>query len=80
MVDRPDRVITLVDIGLLPARRGQGIGTVAILDLQREATTAKSRVRLSVSHGNVRARSLYARLGFVAEGTRDLFIEMVYPA
>lgn len=61
----PDE-IRLVDITLLPAHRGRGVGRQLIEQLQAEASAADLPLRLSVWQTNPGARRLYDRLGFVA--------------
>jgi ribosomal protein S18 acetylase RimI-like enzyme len=63
--DRGVAAFTLVDIALLPAWRGRGIGMALIAALCGAAREAGRPVRLSVSLGNPDARRLYQRLGFV---------------
>lgn len=63
LVERRDAEIYLVDITLLSERRGEGVGTSLIRDLQREASDAGQPVRLRVMKTN-RAVSFYQRLGF----------------
>jgi ribosomal protein S18 acetylase RimI-like enzyme len=55
--------LRLVDISLLPAHRGTGVGTELLRALQQEATAAGKPLRLSVARDNP-AQRLYARLGF----------------
>lgn len=70
MVARKVDEIRLVDIGLLPAFRGQGIGCRLLAMLQDESRQSGRPLRLHVLQGNP-ACDLYRRLGFqpgVAEG------------
>jgi len=67
VVNRAEDAFLLVDIALLPAHRGRGVGTVLIANLLREAAAAKKPVRLSVLKGQ-RAFRLYRRLGFEKTG------------
>jgi ribosomal protein S18 acetylase RimI-like enzyme len=62
-VAREPAELRLVDISLLPAHRGSGLGTTLLRALQQEATAAGMPLRLSVARDNP-ARRLYARLGF----------------
>lgn len=55
--------MVLVNMALLPAYRGQGIGTTLLAELQHEAAKAGVPIRLSVLNGNPASR-LYERLGF----------------
>jgi ribosomal protein S18 acetylase RimI-like enzyme len=57
----------LVDIALLPACCGRGIGSVLLRGLQREACGAGLPLRLHVALNN-RAGTLYRRLGFKETG------------
>lgn len=62
-VAREPGELLLVDVSLLPAHRGAGVGTRLLQALQREATETGKPLRLSVARDNP-ARRLYARLGF----------------
>jgi ribosomal protein S18 acetylase RimI-like enzyme len=62
-VAREPAELRLVDISLLPAHRGAGVGTELLRALQQEATVAGKPLRLSVARDNP-ARRLYVRLGF----------------
>ncbi|MGO9793271.1 MAG: GNAT family N-acetyltransferase [Solirubrobacteraceae bacterium] len=57
-------VLHLVDLGLLRAFRGGGIGTVVLRHLLRSADLERVPVRASVYRTNPRAHALYRRLGF----------------
>jgi ribosomal protein S18 acetylase RimI-like enzyme len=67
VIDRAEHEFRLVDIALLPAHRGRGLGTALVQNLQREAAAAKMPLRLSVLKGE-RASQLYQRLGFQKTG------------
>jgi ribosomal protein S18 acetylase RimI-like enzyme len=67
--------IQLVDIALLAAFRGHGIGRGMIDSLCQRALEAGVPLRLSVRKEN-RAMKLYKRLGFVRRGERGLNVEM----
>lgn len=54
----------LMDISLLPAERGAGIGSVVLNHLLEEARRTGKRLSIHVEKMN-RARRLYERLGFV---------------
>lgn len=62
-VVRGEHALRLVDVTLLPANRGSGLGTGLLRSLQEEAVAAGKPLRLSVARDNP-ARRLYARLGF----------------
>lgn len=67
LVERSAAGLLLVDIALLPALRGRGLGSRLLRGLQAEAAGAGLPLRLHVDSGNPAAR-LYARLGFVITG------------
>lgn len=63
----------VVDIGLLPAWQGRGVGGALLRQLQREAQDARVQgLALHVRQDNHRARALYARLGFREQGVEGL--------
>jgi ribosomal protein S18 acetylase RimI-like enzyme len=62
----PDQ-IRLIDIALLPAFRGRGIGSALLADLVSAADARPKPLTIHVEKFN-RARGLYARLGFVPIG------------
>lgn len=66
----------IIDLALLPAHRGAGIGTALLQDILREAAAAGKPVRLHVERFNPALR-LYQRLGFtmVEEGQIYLLME-----
>jgi ribosomal protein S18 acetylase RimI-like enzyme len=65
-VGSAELALRLVDIALLPAAQGRGIGREVIASLARAArSVGAQRLTLSVQPSNDRARSLYLRLGFV---------------
>lgn len=64
LVARLETEIRLVDIALLPAWRGQGIGARLTEALLAEAVQTGKLVRLHVEKFN-RAQRLYQRLGFM---------------
>jgi ribosomal protein S18 acetylase RimI-like enzyme len=62
-VYRTPREIRVMDIALLPAFRGQGIGERVLRDLFAEADREERRMSIHVEHMNP-ARRLYERVGF----------------
>lgn len=63
--DRGGRDWTLIDILLSQETQGKGIGSALIRWMQHSALVAGgAQLRLSVAHGNSRARKLYDQLGF----------------
>ena len=68
-----DGMLLLVDISLLPAERGTGLGTAILKDL----LAAESRpVELHVERLNP-ARRLYERLGFAVVGEDVIYLRMI---
>jgi ribosomal protein S18 acetylase RimI-like enzyme len=62
-VHRGDDEILIVDIALLPAFRGRGIGSALVRELLDESDASGNPVRIHVEHQNP-AMTLYLRLGF----------------
>jgi ribosomal protein S18 acetylase RimI-like enzyme len=62
-VDRRAQAIRILDIALLPAHRGLGIGTPLIKALMAEAAGSARAVSIYVDRDG-RAQRLFARLGF----------------
>lgn len=75
-VDRRDDEIRLVDIALLPRHRGAGVGTALIKELIAEAERSGKPLRHSVEKDNLRALSLYRRLGFAVTGDLGTHFKM----
>lgn len=53
----------IVDVALMPAARGRGLGAAVLQDLMDEAAAAGKAVSIHVEHNNPALR-LYRRLGF----------------
>ena len=68
----PDE-IRIMDIALLPAFRGRGVGTRLLGDLQAEALAGGKPLRIHVERFNP-ALSLYARLGFRLVEDRGVYL------
>ena len=66
----------VIDIGLLPGCRGNGLGTALLTAIQHQATSECRAVTLSVAHGNQRAKDLYLRLGFQAEASHPAYLSL----
>ncbi|MEM6795291.1 MAG: GNAT family N-acetyltransferase [Acidobacteriota bacterium] len=62
-VDRREDEIRLIDIALLPAHRGSGLGGELMADILAEGQRKGLLVRIHVEHNNP-AMHLYRRLGF----------------
>lgn len=67
-VDRGEEEIRLVDIALLPAHQGTGIGSVILRRLIAEARQAEKPLRHMVYKANADAVRFYERLGFSVTG------------
>ena len=77
--ERPDR-LHILDIALLPAWRGQGLGTRCLQVLAEQAEASRRALGIQVEIHNP-ARRLYERLGFVADGqSHGLYQAMFRPA
>lgn len=75
LLETPERADKLLIDGIAIAtdRQGEGIGTALLSAAEARAIAlGKSALRLDVIDRNLRARALYARLGFVETGTHDL--------
>lgn len=75
LIDKGDREFTLVDIALLPAHRGSGIGSHLLRDLLVTAAEAGQPVKLSVWYSNP-AKRLYERMGFSPANDTGVYCEM----
>jgi len=75
IVFRSDREILLVDIALLPDRRGAGIGAALVRKLLDEAARTDRPVSLHVTKNNP-ARRLYERLGFEITADTGVYLRM----
>jgi ribosomal protein S18 acetylase RimI-like enzyme len=74
-IHRRSDEIDLVDIALLPERRGSGIGTSLVRGVMDEAVRADLPLRLHVEHDNP-ARRLYDRLGFRVLENQGVYLRM----
>lgn len=68
--------IRIMDIALLPAWRGRGIGTALLGEVIEEAEREGKRVSIHVEFNNP-ARRLYERLGFREAEYRGVYLYMV---
>ncbi|BFI95149.1 MAG: GNAT family N-acetyltransferase [Rhodanobacter sp.] len=67
----------VIDIGLMPAHRGKGVGSALLMQLLATAAQQGARsVALHVELRNVRAHALYRRLGFRDE-SREGFHQLM---
>ena len=78
--DRGADSLHLIDIAVVPERRGQGIGGAILRALMDEAAAAGMPVTLQVDRDNLAAQRLYHRLGFVATAENDTHFSLRWPA
>ncbi|MDJ0866071.1 MAG: GNAT family N-acetyltransferase [Myxococcota bacterium] len=74
-VDRRPDEIRLIDIALVPAQRGRGLGTRLLRELLAEGERVGKPVRIHVEHFNPALR-LYRRLGFEPIGDEGVYLLM----
>lgn len=68
----------VVDIALLPAHRGVGIGSAVMNGIEAAGRLLEAcAVSLMVLESNSGARRLYAKLGFVETGTAAAYFRMI---
>jgi ribosomal protein S18 acetylase RimI-like enzyme len=78
VLDAGGQAWRLVDLAVLPALRGRGLGAALLAALQRRAAGCGAGIALSVLRTNGAALRLYERAGFVACGGDALRHEMVW--
>jgi ribosomal protein S18 acetylase RimI-like enzyme len=72
-VHRGPSDIRIMDIALLPAFRGRGIGTALLRGLIDEAAASARTLSIHVEQNNP-ARTLYDRLGFAPVGAHGIYL------
>jgi GNAT superfamily N-acetyltransferase len=65
--------IRIIDIALLPAYRGQGVGSALLAELIAEAATAGKPLTIHVERFNPALR-LYLRLGFTVTEDKGVYL------
>lgn len=75
-VNRSITDLVVIDIALLPAHRGRGVGTELMQRLLADARQRGVPVRLHVDVANPRAEAFYQRLGFRVVGDAGLYRAM----
>jgi len=74
-VDRWSKEIRIMDIALLPAFRGKGIGTGLLRELQHESAKSRKFLSIHVERFNPALR-LYERLGFHMAEDKGVYLLM----
>lgn len=72
-VARWDREVRIVDVSLLPAHRGQGLGERLLREVLAEAAAAGKPVTIHVERFNPALR-LYGRLGFAVVEDKGVYL------
>lgn len=81
VLDFGQNEIRVVDIAMIPAARGKGYGGQVLQVVQMAAGKVMAPVALTVRFDHLRAKQLYARLGFAVEEAQIPYERMVwYPA
>ncbi len=78
VLDFGQNEIRVMDIALIPVARGKGYGGQVLQAVQAVAGKVMTPVTLSVRFDHLRAKLLYARLGFVLEEAQIPFERMVW--
>jgi ribosomal protein S18 acetylase RimI-like enzyme len=78
-VHRGPSEIRIVDIALLPAHRGNGVGTRLLEDLLAEGDASGKSVTIHVERMNPALR-LYERLGFALAEDKGVYLFLERPA
>lgn len=63
-LDFANDVVHIIDVALISAARGKGIGEAVLRGIQRTATATGANVTLTCRHDNMLARQLYDKIGF----------------
>jgi ribosomal protein S18 acetylase RimI-like enzyme len=77
--DRGADALHLIDIAVIPERRGQGIGGAILRALMDEAVIAGTPLTLQVARDNRAAQRLYHRLGLVATAADNTHLTLRWP-
>jgi len=77
--DRAADGLRLIDIAIIPERRGQGVGGAILRALTDEAAAAGTHVILQVARDNLAAQRLYHRSGFAMTGANDTHLTLCWP-
>ena len=77
-IDRRSDEIRIIDIALMPERRGKGLGGRLLNELIRESEKARLPIRIHVEYNNP-AMHFYLRLGFKKTGETGVYYLMERP-
>jgi ribosomal protein S18 acetylase RimI-like enzyme len=77
---RDAEAVHLIDIALIPERRGQGIGGTILRALKDEAAAAGTPLNLQVARDNLAAQRLYHRLDFVLTSANETHLTLGWPS
>ena len=69
--------ILIVDIALVSAKRGTGIGSTIMEQILSRANIQNKIVRLQVSKSN-KAKQLYLKLGFTVVAENEIYLQMEF--
>lgn len=78
-VDHWSKEIRIMDIALLPAHRGQGVGTYLLTQLMQQATREGKTLSIHVERNNP-ALTLYQRLGFTVTEDKGVYLLLEWRA
>ncbi|MBW8890680.1 MAG: GNAT family N-acetyltransferase [Burkholderiales bacterium] len=78
--DRGAGALHLIDIAVVPERRGQGIGGRVLRSLMDEAAAAGTPMTLQVARDNLAAQRLYHRLDFALTAADETHLTLSWGA
>ncbi len=68
----------LLDIAILPAHQGTGLGSAVLRQSMEQARQARKPMHLYAARMNAGAIELYRRLGFEVTGQDEIYLEMMW--
>ncbi len=77
-IDFGHNEIRLIDLALITAARGKGLGAAVIQAFQQAAAAVAAPMTLTVMQGNTLAKALYQRLGFVTTAIQQPYELMIW--
>lgn len=75
LTSETEDALHLIDIALISAYQGQGIGSSILMDLQKQCGMSGKRMDLHVPEGSP-AKNLYVRLGFRPRAQATVYTQM----